>query len=448
MARALLQSGKKINKIVISGVCILLAYYLAMPAQQIVSPDAGSEALQVEPVQPDNLISEEPVTIESGDTLAAVLRKQSISNAQVNEAIKAIQKVFNLRDLRPSHELYITTSPNEEGETRNLLTLLLRPSFNKEISLEQQEDGTFKAQKALRTLERHIKSASGSIKSSLYVDAINLGIPSKAVHKMITAFSYDVDFQRSIHPGNKFRIIYELLHDPKNKSADVGRVLLAEMEIDGEMITVYYFDESEQWTGYYHASGRSVQRSLLRTPVDGARISSGYGRRKHPILGFTKLHKGVDFAAPTGTPIYAAGAGVVERAGRFGSYGNYIRIRHFGTILKTAYAHLSRFAKGMRSGKSVKQGQIIGYVGATGRAKGAHLHYEVIKNGVQVNPMKVKTENNITLQGKIKESFLKRVKTINALAERSAKATKKKPLIVDKKLSVMIEPLKTANKKA
>lgn len=420
-----------------------MAFYLAMPEhpRALLRGYEAPATTRIDAPQPDNLISEEPVNIESGDTFAAILRKQKISSSQINEAVKSICRVFNLRDLRPTHELYITTSPNDEGDTRNLLTLLLRPSFNKEITLEQQENGTYIAQQTSRTLERHIKGVRGSIKSSLYVDAIGLGVPSKAVHQMITAFSYDVDFQRSLHSGNKFRIIYEVLHDPKNKSADVGRVLLAELEINGETITVYYFDESEQWTGYYHKSGRSVQKSLLRTPIDGARISSGFGRRKHPILGFTKLHKGVDFAAPTGTPIYAAGSGVVERAGRYGSYGNYVRIRHFGTVLKTAYAHLSGFAKGMRSGKSVKQGQIIGYVGTTGRSKGAHLHFEVIKNGVHVNPMKVKTDSNITLTGSMKTKFLAHIHKIDTLATKThaqlgAKAPLFEPLIVDQNLAI------------
>ncbi|USO01400.1 MAG: peptidoglycan DD-metalloendopeptidase family protein [Alphaproteobacteria bacterium] len=385
---------------------------------------------------PENLIREDPLDIQSGDTLSSILANEKIVKTQIHAALKALQTLFNPRDLRPSHEVFITTSPHEDGESRNLLTLLIHPSFNTEITLEQNEKGGYDAQKSHRKLQRHVKSVEGAIRSSLYVDALGLGLPSKAVHQMITAFSYAIDFQRNIHPGNRFRVLYEVLHDSKNKSADVGRVLLAEMEIDNKPITVYFFDIFEQWTGYYHKNGRSVQKSLLRTPIDGARISSGFGKRKHPILGFTKHHKGVDFAAPPGTPIYAAGSGVIEQAGRNGAYGNYLRIRHFGTALKTAYAHLSRFAQGMRAGKTVRQRQIIGYVGATGRATGPHLHYEVIKNGQQINPMHVKTSSNITLSGKVKAHFDTHTAHIDHLFEIARKSDVSTPIIIEKNLSL------------
>ena len=188
------------------------------------------------------------------------------------------------------------------------------------------------------------------------------------------------------------------------RSARIGDILFAKMNVANKDVAIYRYKDSSGTIGYYTADGKSTRKSLMRTPVDGARMSSGFGLRRHPILGYTKMHKGMDFAAPTGTPIYAAGDGTVEYAGRFGAYGNYVRIRH-NTTMKTAYAHMKKFASGVRQGARVKQGQVIGYVGTTGRSTGAHLHYEVIMNGNQVNPSNIKTAQANVLKGRALEKF-------------------------------------------
>ena len=208
-----------------------------------------------------------------------------------------------------------------------------------------------------------------------------------------------MDFQREIQPGDRFEFFYETFHDDRGALAKTGKLFYGRMRLSGETVELYRHELANGEWDYYNAKGKSVRKALLRTPIDGARISSGFGKRRHPILGYTKMHRGVDFAAPRGTPVYAAGKGVVEYVGRKGAYGKYVRIRHDKTY-KTAYAHLSRYGKGVRKGTRVSQGQVIGYVGTTGRSTGPHLHYEVIKKGRQTNPRKVKLPSGIQLQGK------------------------------------------------
>ena len=234
---------------------------------------------------------------------------------------------------------------------------------------------------------------------------------------MIRAFSFDVDFQRELQPGDRFALLYETLHEHDGQLAKPGDLLYAELVLSGKPIGIYRFTPESGITDYFTADGRSVRKSLLRTPIDGARISSGYGMRRHPILGYSKMHRGVDFAAPTGTPIYAAGHGTVEKAARFGGYGKYVRIRHNGSY-KTAYAHLSRYGRGIKAGARVKQGQVIGYVGSTGRSTGPHLHYEVISNGKQVNPRSIKLPAGERLKGADLKAFQEARERIDALRER------------------------------
>ncbi len=207
--------------------------------------------------------------------------------------------------------------------------------------------------------------------------------------ELMRAFSYDVDFQREIQPGDKFDLVYEAFYDNEGRMAKTGNILVASLSLSGTPLSLYSFTPSSGFTDFFDEKGQAVRKALLRTPVDGARLSSGFGVRKHPILGYNKMHKGLDFAAPSGTPIYAAGDGVIERIGRNGGYGKYIRIRHHSGY-KTAYAHMKGYGKGVKKGKRVKQGQIIGYVGTTGRSTGPHLHYEVLVNNKQVNPRKIK----------------------------------------------------------
>nr|WP_240969456.1 M23 family metallopeptidase [Sneathiella limimaris] len=247
--------------------------------------------------------------------------------------------------------------------------------------------------------------AGGTIDNSLFLSASQAGLPTSVIIDLIRIFSYDVDFQREIQPGDSFEVFFERFVDEDGRPLKEGEIQWASMTLSGTQISLYRYKTSDDGvTDYYTEKGHSVRKTLMRTPIDGARLTSSFGKRKHPILGYTKMHKGADFGAPRGTPIMAAGNGVVEVAGRNGGYGNYVRIRHT-TEYKTAYAHMKGFAKKIRKGARVKQGQIIGYVGSTGRSTGPHLHYEVHKNGRQINPMSVKLPAGRKLKGKMLTAF-------------------------------------------
>jgi len=244
----------------------------------------------------------------------------------------------------------------------------------------------------------------GVIKSSLFEAGAAAGIPPAVLVELIRAYSYDVDFQREIRQGDSFEVLYEQVKDDNGEVVHPGKIVYAELVLGDKATRIFRFTPKSGFTDFFHETGQSVRRALLRTPIDGARISSRFGKRRHPVLGYTKMHKGLDFAAARGTPIYAAGNATVEMAGRNGSFGNYIRLRHTG-VYKTAYAHLKSIARGVRVGARVKQGQVIGYVGTTGRSTGPHLHYEVHVNGRQVNPLSVKLPAGEKLKGKELENF-------------------------------------------
>ncbi|MCK5275569.1 MAG: M23 family metallopeptidase, partial [Alphaproteobacteria bacterium] len=214
----------------------------------------------------------------------------------------------------------------------------------------------------------------------------------------IRIFSWDVDFQRDIRKGDGFEVMYERFFDDNGELAHNGEVVYASLTLSGKRHAVYRHILKNGDVDYFDEKGQSAKKALMRTPIDGARLSSGFGKRKHPILGYTKMHKGLDFAAPRGTPIYAAGNGTVNYAGKKGGYGNYVRIRHNGTY-QTAYAHMSGIARGVRKGKRVNQGQVIGYVGTTGRSTGNHLHYEVIRNGKFINSRRMHLPSGKALKG-------------------------------------------------
>jgi len=243
--------------------------------------------------------------------------------------------------------------------------------------------------------EPHLVHYRGTIQNSLFEAAMAQGVPVALLSEMIKIFSYDVDFQRDIQPDDQFELIYEQRQDKKLPR----RLIYASMTLSGEPLRLYRYVDQQGTVDFYNRSGESARKALLRTPVDGAKISSGFGMRFHPILHYTTQHKGIDFAVVSGTPVMAAGSGVVDYAGANGSYGTYVRIKHDATH-STAYAHLSRLAPGVRVGKHVSQGQTIAFSGATGRATGPHLHYEVLVNDSQANPMSVKFQSGRKLSGK------------------------------------------------
>jgi murein DD-endopeptidase MepM/ murein hydrolase activator NlpD len=348
---------------------------------------------------------DERVTIKRGDTLKAVLMKFGIEGREAELAIRALAKSFKPRYLQPGHELFLQIQPAEKAKTApGLLSIDFTADNKTDIALIRDGKGGFVSQKHDREIGKRLAYGAGGIQSSLYEAGMREGIPPQALINMINIFSFDVDFQRDIRRNDQFALLYERLTDETGSAAGIGQVIFARLKVHNRDIKLYRFKLDDGKIDYFDRDGRSVKKFLLSTPTDGARISSGFGRRRHPVLGYSKMHKGIDFAAPRGTPVYASGDGVVEVAKRFGSYGNYIRIRHNKTY-KTAYAHLNGFAKGIRSGVRVRQRRVIGYIGTTGRSTGPHLHYEVIYNGKQVNPRGVRIPTGITLKGKEKKRF-------------------------------------------
>lgn len=368
-----------------------------------------AEKLEEKPAEPSTITR--LVEVKPGDTLMDMLTAEGITRRQAYNAIEALSKSFSPRKLRPGHALQLTLTSHAANETSketslesenaepqpevSLTTLALTESPMREVIVALQEDGLYESSIIEKPTERISQRAEGIIETSLYDAAVAQGVPAPVLGDLIHIFSFDVDFQREVRAGDTFALMYDVIQ-VEGQTVDTGVVYMAEMTVGGKQRRYYRFKGKDGFWEYFDETGKSAKKALLRTPVDGARLSSGFGKRRHPILGYTKMHRGADFAAPTGTPIFAAGNGVVEVSGWNGGYGKYIRLRHNDTY-KTAYAHLSRIA--VSKGKRVKQGQVIGYVGSTGRSTGPHLHYEVHQNGRQVNPMGVKLPTGRSLKG-------------------------------------------------
>ena len=337
------------------------------------------------------------IEIASGNTLMSVLLDIGLDRATAYSLVQSLSEAFDPRHLRPGQTMDVSMVPTVEGSIGKVTALAFHPDGLRTINVTESEDG-YTAVEDMRELSDHIVRADGEIDSSLYVAARHAGVPNAVLGSLINIFSFDIDFQREVQPGDRFSLMFQERRTDEGQTVDYGDIMMAEMTVAGTIKRFYRFEDDEGRSDYYDSKGQSVRRALLRTPVEGARISSGFGKRFHPILGYNKMHKGLDFAASTGTPIYAAGDGVVEMAGWNGGYGRYIRIRHNGTY-KTSYAHLSRIDSRIKSGARVDQRQIIGYVGTSGRSTGPHLHYEVHVNNKQVNPQGVKLPTGKTLKG-------------------------------------------------
>jgi murein DD-endopeptidase MepM/ murein hydrolase activator NlpD len=362
----------------------------------------------------------ERVEVARGDTLMNLLVKAGAERSEAHAAITALQEVYDPRDLRPGQELFLTfastAGQTEEAASADLLAIAFRPTLVRDIEVKRTGEDSFDAQSTERPLQRQLRTSQGEIESSLAVAGDEAAVPPNILIEAIRAFSFDVDFQREIQKGDGFEFFYEIFRDPEGRIAKTGELLYGALVLSGKRIEYYFYEDAEGGADYFDASGQSVRKALMRTPIDGARISSGFGKRRHPISGYTKMHRGTDFAAPRGTPIYAAGKGKVEAAGRNGGYGIYVRIRHNSTY-KTAYAHMKAIARGVKRGAWVRQGQVIGYVGSTGRSTGPHLHYEIHKNGKQVNPLKVRLPSGEKLKGERLARFQKHREEIDRLRE-------------------------------
>ncbi|MBF0325055.1 MAG: peptidoglycan DD-metalloendopeptidase family protein [Alphaproteobacteria bacterium] len=348
---------------------------------------------------------ERNVQVASGDTLGDVLIRAGVDSAEAAQAIDALRAVFNPRALKAGQKVQVTfdSSPHGFGHG-DFQKVSLNADPIREVFALRSGGGTFMGKESRRQVSREVAHYVGQIRSSLFESAQSTGVPIPIVMAMIKALSYDVDFQRDIQSGDGFEVMFEGYYDTKGKLVRTGEMLFASVSLSGKPIAMYRFETDGGTVEYFNEKGESIKKALLKTPVDGAKISSGFGMRNHPILGFTKMHKGVDFAVPVGTPIQAAGDGTIEMAGFNGAYGNYVRIRH-GSGFATAYAHMSRIAQGIHNGRRVSQGQIVGFVGSTGRSTGPHLHYEVLQGHAQINPLSVKMPTNTKLAGRELDRF-------------------------------------------
>jgi murein DD-endopeptidase MepM/ murein hydrolase activator NlpD len=370
---------------------------------------------------PPGAITARRVKVKPGDTLAEILTQNRVPKGDAQAALSALTKIYNVRNIKPGQEVEIafvnfnTEAGGSTGTSFDRVTI--HPSVSTEIHVRRDDDGGFTAEQMEKTVERRLHAVSGAIEDSLYVSAIKLGVTPNVLMDMIRLMSWDVDFQRDLHLGDRFELMYERFYTDTGKFVRTGDVLFANLILNGKSHPLYRYVPKGAQPDYYDSTGANARKALLKTPIDGAKVSSNFGSRKHPILGYTIMHRGVDFAAPTGTPIFAAGDGMVEVRERENGYGNYVRIRH-NAEFATAYGHMSRFAPRIARGSRVQQGQVIGYVGSTGMATGPHLHFEVLVKNQQVNPMTVKMPVGSKLAGADLERFIQQRARVSATFDR------------------------------
>ena len=338
--------------------------------------------------------------IKSGETFDKILGSYLIDKEEVAIIKKNLQEKINLNKLNTRQSLQFSLD-----KTNNKITeFTFKISNTEKIYLKRNiEDDQFNQKTLTIKLDKKIIYKENVILQSLYLSATNQNIPANIIIDFARIYGFQVDFQRDIRKKDKFQIMYEIFIDENKKIAETGQILFANLKLSGQDNSLYYFDKKDS-EGHYDKNGKSVQKALMKTPINGARLSSSFGMRMHPIDGFNKMHRGTDFAAPKGTPIMASGNGIIEKASWCGGGGNCVKIRHNSTY-QTVYAHMSKFARGIKKGVRVKQGQTIGYVGSTGKSTGPHLHYEVIVNGKKVNSQKLKLPSGKILKGKVRKLF-------------------------------------------
>ena len=340
----------------------------------------------------------EVVAIAKGDTLDQVFETFGIPKDLSVEAVNSLKGVFSPRNFRIGQQITLLFKPNPAGGRDFRGYRFAADPLRDVIILDDSGKGIFDATVVEKELKNVISAKQGIITGSLIGATRRAGVPYSVVSEMMRVYSYSIDFQRDIHEGDRFEVMYQAKADKAGKVHSAGDMLYARLILDGKEYPIYRFENNGS-VDYYKADGTNNKRGLIKTPIDGARVSSGFGMRNHPVLGYSKMHKGIDFAAPENTPIFAAGDGTIKQAGWVNGYGRYIKISH-NTTLATAYGHMNHFATGIRVGVHVKQGQVIGYVGHTGRATGNHLHYEIVMNNVQVNPVGVKVPTMSQLAGR------------------------------------------------
>ena len=358
--------------------------------------------------------------IKNGDTIQKILKKLKVQNNEIQTVINQYKKYGNPNQLLVGNIINIIIEKNLTTNKNFIVKFSVPITKSTTIAIIRDEDNKITSQKIITKLYKKKTLAENIITKNLYSSAIDAKINPDTIIEFARIFGFEIDFQRDIRKNDYFKIIYEKYFDENGEFIKSGSILFAHMSVNGREISLYKFGDDKNY-GYFDINGKSVEKALMKTPINGARLSSSFGMRKHPISGFTKMHQGTDFAAPMGTPIMASGTGTVTRAKWCGGGGNCIKIKHNSTY-DTIYAHMKSFAKGIKVGKKVRQGQIIGFVGSTGMSTGPHLHYEVIINGQKVNSQKLQLPSGKVLKGDEREKFeIHRIRTDVLIAEIIAK---------------------------
>ena len=404
----------KFSLTILSGLLITLAiaYYLTInygdikkyqntdtiKTQQIITPEKNSPELKIA------YTYKKQYEMQEGETFSQILQKTKLNNNAIQEIIKLTKEKVDLNKLNIGTKIE-TLSSIENGDVF-IQNIIIYPNKESEIFISRNNE-KFEIKSNQLKLYPELVYKEVEIQNSIYDSLININTPENIIMDFVQLFSFDIDFQREIRQENKIKILYKKFNDEKQNFVKSGSIYFAEIQLHNHSYELYRFEnEDKKLVGYFDSKGKSATKALMKTPINGAKLSSGYGMRKHPILGYNKKHQGVDFAAPKGTPIMAAGTGHIEFVGNNGGAGKYIRIKHMNGY-KTAYAHLSKYASGINKNVKVKQGQTIGYVGTTGLSTGPHLHYEVWFNGKRINPMTMKLPSGKKLENNDLEVFLK-----------------------------------------
>ena len=358
--------------------------------------------------------------INKGDTIQKILRKYKVQNSEIQTVINQYKKFGKPNQLLVGQKIDIIIKKEPATKKNSIIKFSVPITKSTTIEITKNEENKIISKKIITKLYKKKILSENIIKNNLYSSAIEARVNPDTIIEFARIFGFEIDFQRDIRKNDYFKIIYEKYFDENGEFIKSGSILYAHMSVNGREISLYKFGNDKDY-GYFDINGKSVEKALMKTPINGARLSSSFGMRKHPILGFTKLHAGTDFAAKEGTPIVASGSGTITRAKWCGGGGNCIKIKHNSTY-QTTYAHMKSFAKGIKVGKKVKQGQIIGYVGSTGMSTGPHLHYEVIVNNKKVNSQKLKLPSGKILKSEERELFeIHRIKTDVLVAELIAK---------------------------
>ncbi len=406
---------------------LLLSFIFLLGISYFLSITFGENLAREKKISKKIIADEDPIQIEKklkidftlvqkyylqeGETFTRALKQADLEDDEINDVVNIISKKIDLRKLKVGTLIETYTKSIDDKKIIN--EIIIYPDSEKKIYVKKANN-KFVAGEDKKKLFSKLKLYEVEIHNSIYESLKKIDTPDEIIMEFVQLYSFDIDFQRDIKKGNKIKIFFEIYTDSQNNYIKSGNINFSEIILNDESYELYRFQsEGDEFVEFFNSDGKSATKALMKTPINGARLSSGFGMRKHPILGYNKKHQGVDFAAPTGTPIMAAGTGHIEYVGNNGGAGKYIRIKHLNGY-KTSYSHLSKYASGIKKNVKVRQGQVIGYVGNTGLSTGPHLHYEVIFNGKRINPMKMKLPSGKQLKGKNLEIFLAEKNRISA----------------------------------